>query len=57
MRIVGCVLTALMALAAAPAFAGPDCGYNAAGFEQWLPDMKREAMGGGNAPGMVEQAL
>jgi lytic murein transglycosylase len=57
MRIVGCVLLAFLALAATPALAGPDCGDNAAGFEQWLPDMKQEAMAAGISPGVVEQAL
>jgi lytic murein transglycosylase len=58
MRIMSFVLAAaLAALAAGKAFAGPDCGDNAAGFEQWLPSMKREAMAAGISPGIVEEAF
>ena len=39
------------------AFAGPECGDTAAGFEQWLPEMEREAIATGIAPKVVQTAL
>jgi len=51
------MVAAVIALFASPALAGPDCGDSAAGFEEWLPDMKQEAILAGVAPDVVEQAL
>ena len=48
---------AILALFASPALAGPDCGDSAAGFEEWLPDMKQEAVLAGVAPVVVDQVL
>jgi len=45
------------ALGASPALAGPDCGDSAAGFEEWLPDMKNEAVMAGVAPVVVNNVL
>jgi lytic murein transglycosylase len=47
----------VLGLVASPALAGPDCGESAAGFEQWLPDMKQEALMAGVAPVVVDQVL
>jgi len=48
---------AFLLAGSAPALAGPDCGESAAGFDQWLPDMKQEAIEAGIAPNVVESAL
>ena len=47
----------VLAFAASRALAGPDCGDSAAGFEEWLPDMKQEAITVGVAPVVVDEAL
>ena len=41
----------------ASAFAGPQCGDTAAGFDQWLPDMQREAIAAGVARNVAAETL
>jgi len=50
------VATATLTFATA-ALAGPECGDTSAGFDQWLPDMEREAVAAGIAPNVVQATL
>jgi len=55
-RLAAAVAIATLAVATS-AFAGPECGDTAAGFDQWLPDMEREATAAGIPPSVVQAAL
>ena len=58
MRYCGFLAAAIISLSVTgAAHAGPDCGESAAGFDQWLPDMKQQAVQAGVSQDVVATAL